>query len=119
MHCPEGEGWPQPSIISLLKFEAFACYEVAERGREDRAFSVSAVTCSGRDLVEEYLTCGIWSLSRELSVGPVILKGLSSFLKQILSLAFVVDLGDRSRDIFVVETEKKVEDLDAWSCFRS
>jgi hypothetical protein len=69
------------------------------------------VTCSGRDLVEEYLACGIWPLGCGWFVGPVVRRDFAGFLKQILSHAFVVDLGDRSWDIFVAETEKEAEYL--------
>lgn len=33
-----------------------------EKDRGDHAFGFATVTCSGRDLVEEFLVCEIWSL---------------------------------------------------------
>jgi hypothetical protein len=97
--------------MSSFDFEAFLWYVVAERDRDDRAFGFAAVTCSGRDLVEEYLPCVIWQLSRRWSVTPVARRDFDGFLKPILGPAFSVDLGDRSRDVFMVETEKEVEYL--------
>lgn len=38
-------------------------------------------------------------------------RDFAGFLKPILSLAFYVDLGDRSGDIFMVEVEKETKDL--------
>lgn len=45
------------------------------------------------------------------SVGLVTWRDSASFLKQNLNLAFNVDLGDRPRDIFMVEVEKEAKDL--------
>lgn len=55
VRCPKGEGWPWVSALSPFQFEAFPHFMVEEGNRYDRAFGRTAVTCSGWDLVEEYL----------------------------------------------------------------
>ena len=72
MCWPEGKGWYHPSIMSVFHFEALLRYTVKEKDHDGRAFSCVAVTCRGRDLVEEYLSCGIWPLSRGWSIGPIV-----------------------------------------------
>lgn len=59
VHCPEGKGWPQPRTLSLFQFEVFSHFEVAEKDHNYCAFGFTTVTYNGRDLVEEYLACGI------------------------------------------------------------
>lgn len=44
-------------------------------------------------------------------MNPIIRRDFTGFDRQILSPAFVVDLGNRSWDTFVVETEKEAEDI--------
>lgn len=48
----------------MFQFEAFSHYAVVEGDHNDCAFGFVVVVCSGRDLVEEYLACGIWPLGR-------------------------------------------------------
>lgn len=93
--------------MSLFQFEAFSCFAVEEGDRCDRAFGFAVVACSGRDLVEEYLACGIWPLSQAWTVGPVVHRHFYSFERQVLSPVFTVELGDCSQDIFVAETKKE------------
>lgn len=97
--------------ISPFQFEAFPCFAVDGKDRGNRAFNISMVTCSDKDLVEEFLACRVWLLSRRWSVRAVTRRDFDGFNKQILSPAFIVELGDRSHDLFVMETEMEVEDL--------
>lgn len=57
--CPKGEDWPRPNVMSPFQVEAFPCYAVAKRDRDNWAFGFAAITCRSRDLVEEYLIYGM------------------------------------------------------------
>lgn len=46
---------------------------------------------------------------RGWTVGPVTRRNFASFDKQVLSPAFMVELGDRSRDTSVAEMDKEAE----------
>jgi hypothetical protein len=77
----------------------------------NHAFRIAAITCSGRYLVEEFLAYGLRPLSRGWSVGAMTHRDFDGFDKQIFGPEFTIDLGERSRELFVVETEMEVEDL--------
>lgn len=108
--CPDGEGWPKPSITSLFLFDVFPHFSVGEKDSNDRAFGFAVVTCSDRDLFDEYVACEIWLLGHGWSIGPVTSRDFTGFDKPILCPTYVVELGDCSRDTFVVETEKEAEE---------
>ncbi|PWZ09727.1 hypothetical protein Zm00014a_037915 [Zea mays] len=97
--------------MSPFEFEAFPRFTVDDRGRRDRAFRIDTRTCSGRDLVEEFLVCGVRLLSRGWTIGVVARINLDGFDRQIFSSTFTVDLGDCSYELFVAETEMEAEDL--------
>jgi hypothetical protein len=56
--------------MASFQYEAFLQYAIAERDCDNRAFGFTIVTCSGKDLVEEYLAYGFWPLSYGSYVGP-------------------------------------------------
>lgn len=64
MRCSRGEGWPLASTLSVFQFEAFSHYAVVEGDHNDCALGFVVVVCSGRDLIEEYLVCGICPLGQ-------------------------------------------------------
>lgn len=70
--------------MSLFQFEAFPRFVVDEKDRRNRAFRIAVVTCSGRDLVEEFLKCSVRPLSRGWSVGAMTRRDFDGFDKQIL-----------------------------------
>lgn len=59
VRCLEDEGCQLASTLSSFQFESFPRFAVKEGDRCVWAFRRTAVTCSGRDLVEEYLVCEI------------------------------------------------------------
>lgn len=61
--------------------------------------------------MEEFLSYGVRPLSRGCSVVAMTRRDFDGFDKQILSLEFVVDLGECSHELFVAEMETKEEDL--------
>jgi hypothetical protein len=111
VRCTGGGGWPRPSTMSPFEFEAFPRFTVDDRGRRDHAFRIDTRTCSGRDLVEEFLVCGVRLLSRGWTIGVVARIDLDGFDRQIFSSTFTVDLGDCSYELFVAETEMEAKDL--------
>lgn len=86
MRCGEGERWPWASTLSPFQFEAFPRFAIAKGDRNNHAFNFAAVACSGRDLVEEYLTCGVWPLGRDWTVGPVARRHFAGFVRYITEL---------------------------------
>lgn len=61
---------------------------------------------SGRDLVEEFIACGVWPLAHDWEVGEVKLWPML-FLKNqmVLSPTFVVELWGQDATTFVREVE--------------
>jgi hypothetical protein len=72
---------------------------------------ITAVTCSVRNLVEEFLACCMRPLSCGWTVGVVAHKDFDGFDRQILSPVFNVDLGGCSCEFLVTETEMEAEDI--------
>jgi hypothetical protein len=63
---------------------------------------------SGRDLVEEFINCGVWSLAHGWGLGeirPCRMPTLGD--KMVRSPAFVVDLRGRDAAAFVQEVESE------------
>jgi hypothetical protein len=48
----------------------------------DRAFRFTAVTCSGRYLVEEYVACCVWPLGHGWTVGPVTRRDFAALISR-------------------------------------
>jgi hypothetical protein len=94
-------GWTEKLV--LFQVEALPRFAVEERDHNDCALGFVDVACSDRDLVEEYLACGVGPLGRGWAVDLVD--------RPILSPVFAIELGDRSRDTFVAETEKEAEEI--------
>jgi hypothetical protein len=61
---------------------------------------------SGRDLVEEFIVCGVWPLAHDWDLGTVKLR-LMPFLenRMVLSPAFAIELQGRDVATFVREAE--------------
>lgn len=97
-------------IIILLLFDAFPHLSIGEKDSNDHAFGFAIVTYSDRELFDEYVACEIWLLGHGWSIGPVTSRDFAGFDKPILSHTNVVELGDCSRDTFVMETEKEAEE---------
>jgi hypothetical protein len=73
---------------------------------DEVALKRAAGLSSDRDLVEEFLACGVWPLSHGWGVGAMKLW-LMSFKENVLvrSLTFVVDLCGHDAGVFVGELE--------------
>lgn len=57
--CLDDKGWPRHSIMSSFLFDAFPHFSVGGKDHNDCAFGFDVVPCNDRDLVEEYVACGI------------------------------------------------------------
>jgi hypothetical protein len=89
-------GWTEKLV--LFQVEALPRFAVEERDHNDCALGFVDVACSDRDLVEEYLACGVRPLGRGWAMDLVARRHFAGFDRPILSPVFAIELGDRYRD---------------------
>jgi hypothetical protein len=60
-----------PSILCSHCYVAFPHFEVAEEDQDEGALRDAACLSSGRDLVEEFIACGVWPLAHGWALGEI------------------------------------------------
>jgi hypothetical protein len=84
----------------------FPHFEVVEEDQDEGALHYAARLSSGRDLVEEFIACGVWPLAHGWALGKIAPRRIPTLGGQLVrSLAFVVDLCGRDAAAFVREVE--------------
>jgi hypothetical protein len=86
----------------------FPQFKVVERGQDEEALRYIAHLGSGCDLVEEFITCEVWSLVHGWDLGEIIPRRMLTLGdKLVRSPAFTVDLCGRNAATFVPEVESE------------
>jgi hypothetical protein len=94
------------AIMCSNYYVAYPSFEVAEGDENDGALRIAARTSSGRDLIEEFIGYGVWSLAHGWALGEVCPCGMPSRGGQLVrSPAFALDLRGRDPAVFVREAE--------------
>jgi hypothetical protein len=87
-------------------YVAFPQYEVAEGDSDEEALHSAARMSSGRDLVVEFISYGVWPLAHGWALGEVCPRQMLSLGDQLVrSPAFALDLRGRDPAAFVREAE--------------
>jgi hypothetical protein len=87
-------------------YSAYPQFEVAEEDADEGALRCAADMSSGRDLVEEFVTYGVWPLARGWALGEVCPRQMPSRGgMQVRSPALALDLHGRDPAAFVREVE--------------
>jgi hypothetical protein len=98
-----------PVILCSHCYVAFPQFEVAEEDEDEGAFRYVARMSSGRDLVEEFITYGVWPLVHGWTLGEVTPSRMPTLGGQLVrSPAFAVDLHGRDTTTFMREVEAEV-----------
>jgi hypothetical protein len=108
------EGLPSlPSAILCLQcYVAFPQFKMAKGGQDKEALRYVACLSSGRDLVEEFIACGVWPLAHGWALGEIIPRRMPTLGdKLVRSPAFAVDLHGRDATTFVREVESEVVNI--------
>jgi hypothetical protein len=88
---------------------AFPRFEVAEDDEDEGALRYAARMSSGRDLVEEFIGCGVWLLAHGWVLGEVCPHRMPTLGDQLVqSPSFAVDLRGQNLTAFVREVEAEV-----------
>jgi hypothetical protein len=89
------EGVPglPPSILCSHCYVAFPQFKLKKGDKGEEALRRAARMSSGRDLVEEFVACGVWPLAHDWDLGEVKLHPMP-FLnnRMVQSLAFAIEL---------------------------
>jgi hypothetical protein len=94
------------AVVCSHCYVAFPPFEVAEDDRDEGALRCVARMSSGRDLVEEFISYGVWPLAHGWALGEVCPRQMPSLgEQQVRSLAFTLDLHGRDPAAFVREVE--------------
>lgn len=95
MAMKDVEGIPRLPLTILCShcYIAFPQFKVRKGDANEDALHCTSKMSSGRDLVEEFIACGVWPLAHSWEVGEVKLC-LMPFLKNqmVMSPAFTIDL---------------------------
>jgi hypothetical protein len=87
-------------------YVAFPPFEVAEDDEDEGNLRYAARMSSGRDLVEEFIGYGVWSLAHGWVLGKVCPRQMPTLGEQLVrSPAFALDLRGRNPAAFVREVE--------------
>jgi hypothetical protein len=90
-------------------YVAFPPFEVAEDDEDEGNLRYAARMSSGRDLVEEFIGYGVWSLAHGWVLGKVCPRQMPTLGEQLVrSPAFALDLRGRNPAAFVREVEDGV-----------
>jgi hypothetical protein len=104
------EGLPSlsPAILCSHCYVAFPHFEVAEEDQDEGGLRYAARLSSGRDLVEEFIACGVWPLAHGWAFGEIAPHRMPTLGGQLVrSPAFSVELRERDAAAFVREVEAK------------
>jgi hypothetical protein len=95
-----------PSIMCLHCYIAVLWFKLKKGDKNKDALRRVAMMSNGRDLVEEFIVCGVWPLAHGWDVGVVKLCSMP-FLnnRMVLSPAFAIELRRRDAASFVREVE--------------
>jgi hypothetical protein len=89
------EGVPElpSSILCSHYYIAFLRFKLKKGDKGGDALHRVARTSSGRNLVEEFIACGVWPLAHGWDLGTINLRPMP-FLdnRMVLSLAFAIEL---------------------------
>jgi hypothetical protein len=89
-------------------YVAFPPFEVAEDDSDEGALRCAARMSSGRDLVEEFISYGVWPLAHGWALGEVCPCQMPSLgEQQVRSPAFALDLRGRDTAAFVREVKDR------------
>jgi hypothetical protein len=95
-----------PAILWSHCYVAFPQFEVAKDDEDEGALRYVARLSSGRDLVEELISYGVWPLAHDWVLGEVCPRRMPTLGDQLVrSPAFIVDLRGRNPAAFVREVE--------------
>jgi hypothetical protein len=95
-----------PAILCSHCYVAFPQFDVAEEDEDEGALRYSACPSSGRDLVKEFITYGVWPLAHGWTLGEVTPYQMPTLGYQLVrSPVFAVDLHGRDTAAFVHEVE--------------
>jgi hypothetical protein len=84
----------------------FPHFEVVEEDQDEGALHYAARLSSGRDLVEEFIACGVWPLAHGWALGKIAPRRIPTLGGQLVrSPTFAVDLRGRDAAAFVREIE--------------
>jgi hypothetical protein len=104
------EGLPSlpPAILCSHCYDVFPQFKVAKWDQDEQAFRYAACISSGRDLVEEFVACGVWPLAHGWALGEIVPRRMPSLgNKLVRSPAFAVYLRGRDAAAFVREVESE------------
>jgi hypothetical protein len=102
------EGLPSlpPAILCSHCYVVFPHFEVAEEDQDEGALRYVARLSSGRDLVEEFIACGVWPLAHGWALGKIAPRRMPTLGGQLVrSMAFAVDLRGRDAAAFMRKVE--------------
>jgi hypothetical protein len=96
-----------PAIVMCSHcYVAFPPFEVAEDDEDEGALRCAARMSSWRDLVEEFISYGVWPLAHGRMLGEVCPRQMPTLGEQVVrSPTFALDLRDRDPAAFVREVE--------------
>jgi hypothetical protein len=96
-----------PAIVMCSHcYVAFPLFEVAEDDEDEGALRYAARLSSGRDLVEEFISYGVWPLAHGWVLGEVCPRQMPTLGEQLVrSPTFTLDLRGRNPTAFVREVE--------------
>jgi hypothetical protein len=93
------------AVMCSHYYVAFLPFEVAEDDRDEGALRCAACMSSRHDLVEEFISYGVWPLAHGWALGEVCPRQMPSLGKQqVQSPAFMLDLRGRDPATFVRES---------------
>jgi hypothetical protein len=96
-------------------YVAFPQFEVAEDDEDEGAVRCAARMSSGRDLVEEFISYGVWPLAHGWVLGKVCPRQMPTLGQQLVrSLTFSLDLCGRDPTAFVREVEDRTVRIVGW-----
>jgi hypothetical protein len=94
------------AVMCSHYYVAFPPFEVAEDDEDEGAIRCAARMSSERDLVEEFISYGVWPLAHGWVLGEVCPRQMPTFGQQLVrSPAFVLDLCGRDPAAFIREVE--------------
>jgi hypothetical protein len=104
------EGLPSlpPAIFCSHCYVAFPHFKVKKGDRDEQALRYKARLSNDRDLVEEFVACGVWPLPHGWVLGKIIPRRMPTLGdKLVRSPAFAVDLFGRDALAFMREVESE------------
>jgi hypothetical protein len=97
-----------PSILCSHCYLAFPQFKVKKGDKDEEVLRYAARLSSGRDLAEEFVSYGVWTLAHEWGLVEVRLRPMPFLGDQMVwSPAFTLDLRVREAATFVQEVESE------------